>query len=169
MVEALLYRINRIGLFLSGLAILAMTVLGGLDVLSNALLHKPIAGTYEATETLMVFTVFLGLGYLHHGRDYVAVDVFYWRMPTIGRRVVDVFTLVLMTLYFSAIAWQGWSKALESWRIGEYSAGLVQFPIYPARFALAIGASMAVVCCIANLVHGGRFRAERETMASAIE
>ena len=169
MVEAFLHRVNKAGLVLSGLAILMMTVLGGLDVLSNALFGLPIAGTYEATETLMVFTVFLGLGYLHQDRAYVAVDIFYWRMPARGRWLVDVLTLVLMTLYFSAIAWKGWSKALESWRIGEYSAGLVQFPIYPARFSLAIGVTTAVICCVLNLIQGGRFRNEQPTAAPAIE
>lgn len=154
----LLRQINKITLWTAGFAILAMTLLGGLDVIGTVLLGYPIAGTYEATETLLVLSVFLALGFVHQERAHIAVDLFYWRMGTRSRWAIDVLTLVAMAYYFAVIAWEGWIKALESWQTGEYSVGLVQFPIYPARFALVVGASLAVLNCLVDLLEGGRFR-----------
>jgi len=149
---------NKATLWVSGVAILVMTVLGGLDVIGAAFFDHPIAGAYEATETLLVVSVFLALGYLHSDRAHVAVDILYGRFGPRMRWFVDVLTLSTMAIYFGAIGWQGWIKAVESWRIGEYSVGLVQFPIYPARFALAIGAGLVVLNCILDLLAGGHYR-----------
>lgn len=165
MLDTVLKRLNQATLMISGLAIVAMVLAGGLDVISGLVLSQPIPGAYEATETLMVFTVFLALGYLHQDRAYIAVDILYLRMGPRGQRAVDLLTLVLMTGYFAVIAWRGWAVALRSWSYGEYSVGLIAFPLYPARFALALGATLAVVCCLADLAAGGRFRKQGSAAA----
>jgi hypothetical protein len=47
-------------------------------------------------------------------------------------------------------------------RPGERSVGLIQFPIYPSKFAYAIGCTLLVVCCAVDLLKGRDF-----TMRSA--
>jgi TRAP-type C4-dicarboxylate transport system permease small subunit len=158
MISAILHRVNQAALALGGLSVLAMTLLGGADILSTFIFNKPVHSTYEATETLMVIIVFLGLGFVHLNRAHICVDVGYDQMNGFFKRISEIVTLALMLLFFTALAWRGWQQAFYSFRIGEYSAGLVAYPIYPARFALAIGATLAVLCCIGDLIAGGRFR-----------
>lgn len=174
MFRKLFYRLNRVALFIGGLAILAITLLGGFDIITTALFGRPIHGVFEATQTLMVIIVFLGLGIIHLDRSYISVEVGYDALPPLGKRLSEALTLILMLGFFSALAWRAWFNAAHSWRVGEYTSGIVQFPIYPAKIALAIGATLAVACCLLDLATGARFsksanlekRGEKELSAS---
>ena len=50
------------------------------------------------------------------------------------------------------IAWGGWVLAIDSWRVREYAEGIVQFPIYPSKFALAVGATLMTLQTLVDLV-----------------
>ena len=174
MFRKMFYRFNRITLFIGGLAILAITLLGGFDIIMTAIIGRPLHGVFEATQTLMVIAVFLGLGMIHLDRAYINVEVGYELLPPRGKRLSEALTLLLMLGFFSALAWRGWSNAIHSWRVGEYTPGVVQFPVYPAKFALAVGATLAVICCLIDLFSGAHFnksdnlekRGEKELSAS---
>lgn len=148
-----LRKLNGWCLYGAAAAILLMTVLGGADVLSTALLHNPIPGVYEATEALMVLVIFLSLGYLQLGSGNIAVDIVTSRLHGTARVIQVAAAELLAAVFFSLLAWQAWALAIDSWNIDEYSAGLVRFPLYPAKFALALGATLTVCCCIARLIH----------------
>lgn len=153
--ERLLECLNRVCIWIAGACILAMVVMGGFDVISTAVVGKPIPSVYEATETLLVVAVFLTLGVLHRSRANISVDIVYLRLGRSGRRAVDLLTLLLSGGFFAVIAWRGWVMAWHSWKIGEYSVGIVPFPVYPAKFALAVGASLAALLCVVDLARGG--------------
>lgn len=156
--RSILDLLNSAALAICALAILSMTLLGGFDVISTALLGRPIPGVYEMTETLMVVTVFLALGYLHRERAYISVDVLYQQFGFRTQRLADYLSLLLIVVMFGLVSWRAWDMALRSWRIGEYSVGLVQFPIYPSKFAFAIGCSLLVVSCLADIGRGRDLR-----------
>jgi TRAP-type transport system small permease protein len=158
MIDGILAKINTVLLFIGGLAILGMTLLGAADVISTLLFHQPVHSVYEGTQTLMVIAVFLGLGAVHQGRAYIAVDVIYVKMPKWFQDAVDYFTLFLMIVFFGYLSWRSWVAAIKSTEIQEYSVGIVLFPIYPAKIALALGVTLALLCCLADLVNGGKFR-----------
>lgn len=158
MLERVLLSLNRLALVIAGLAILAMTLLGGFDIIATMLFGRPLNAVFEATQTLMVIAIFLGLGMVHLNRAHISVDIGYDLMPAFGKRLSEAATLLLMLVFFGALAWRGWGNAVHSWRIGEYSSGIIAFPVYPAKFALAIGCTLAVLCCLADLLRGARFR-----------
>lgn len=158
MVRRLLNRISRAALLVGGLSILGITLIGGFDIIATQVLGRPIAGVFEVTQTLMVIAVFLGLGAIHLDRSYISVEVGYDALPRLGKRLSEALTLLLMLGFFGVLAWRGWSNALQSWRVGEYTSGIVQFPIYPAKIAIAIGCTVAVACCLLDLATGARFR-----------
>lgn len=145
--------LNAYCLWVAGAAILVMTLLGGADVISTALLHQPIPGVYEATEALMVLVIFLSLGYLQLGNGNIAVDILTSHLRGTARVVQVAAAEILAVVFFSLLAWQAWVMAVESWSIDEYSAGLVRFPLYPAKFALALGAALTVCCCLVRLIY----------------
>ena len=151
MVDRLLERLGTASIWLAGGSILLMTLLGGLDVLSTAILGRSIPSVYEATEMLLVLAVFLSLAVLHRTRANISVDIVYLRLGRRGRFAVDLLTQALMGGFFAVIAWRGWVMALYSWETREYSVGIVPFPIYPAKFALAAGATLVAVCCLVEL------------------
>lgn len=153
--------LNGGALVLASASVLLMTLLGGLDVLGTALLKRPIPTTYEATETLMVLVVFLSLAHLQRTRSHIAVDVVFTRMPPSLKRVIRAASHALAFGFFGLVAWKGWELAWQSLAVGEYAAGLVAFPLYPSKFALAIGATLAAVQALYDLVIESRDTAAR--------
>jgi TRAP-type C4-dicarboxylate transport system permease small subunit len=156
--ESVLDRISIAAAWIAGGAVFLMAVLGGLDVVSTVFVGKPLDATVEATEALMVVGAFMGIGLLHKRRAYIAVDLLRERGGLATRRLLDCFALVLMVFYFGLIAWRGWVDALESLAVREFSNGLIRIPLYPSKFALAIGMSIGTLWCIVELLRGGLFR-----------
>lgn len=144
--------------WIAGGAVLAMALLGGLDLVSTVAFGRPLSATVEATEILMVISSFMCLGLLHKRRAYIAVDLLRASGGLALRRVLDWFALLLMAGYFGLIAWRGWEHAFESLAVREFSSGLVRIPLYPSKFALAFGMSVAVLWCLVEMLKGGLFR-----------
>lgn len=157
-IERGLELISTAAAWVAGIAVLVMAVFGGLDVFSTVLLGRPLDATIESTEALMVIGAFMGLGLLHKRRAYIAVDVLRERSSLPVRRILDILALVLMGGYFGLIAWRGWMDALASLAVREYSAGLMRIPLYPSKFALAIGMTIATLWCAVEILKGGLFR-----------
>lgn len=158
MIDSVLKKLNVALLFIGGLAILGIVLLNAADVISTLVLRQPVHSVYEGTQTLMVIAVFLGLAAVHQNRAYIAVDVAYVKAPKWFRNFVDVLTIACMIAFFGIMAWRSWVAAINSTRIGEYSVGIVLFPIYPAKILLAVGVTLALLCCLADLLNGGKFR-----------
>jgi TRAP-type C4-dicarboxylate transport system permease small subunit len=151
-IQSFMHHSNTITLWIAGLAIFLMTILGALDVIFMALFKVPIYSTVEMTETLMVFVVYLGLGTVHEKRGHISTDLIYVRLPKKVKDVIDVFIMLMMTLTFALLTWTCWIAFLKSFKVKEYSVGIVRFPIYPTRFFLATGVTIALIWCIVDLI-----------------
>jgi TRAP-type C4-dicarboxylate transport system permease small subunit len=158
MIRLALQKLSTACAWIAGAAILCIAILGGLDVVSTVAIGRPLDATVEGTEALMVFSAFMALGLLHQRRAYISVDLFYRQFPRAGRKALDILALVLAGGYFGLIAWRGWIAAFDSFAVREFSNGFVAIPLYPSKFALAIGMSIATLWCILDLLNGGRFR-----------
>ncbi|WP_378759052.1 TRAP transporter small permease [Microbaculum marinum] len=169
MVQRALEWLSTVCAWVAGLAILCIAILGGLDVLSTVFLGRPVDSTVEGTEALMVFSAFMALGILHQRRSYISVDLFYLMFPRAGRKALDVLALVLTGIFFGLIAWRGWIAAFESLAFREFSNGIVAIPLYPSKFALAIGMTVGTLWCILDLARGGRFRNDAPPARSDVE
>lgn len=145
--------LNTVALVGASLAVLLMTFVGGGDVLSGVLFGRPIPGAYELTEALMVVIVFLAVGYLQTEGGNISVDIFPRRLGRRGQKIHAVLTELLALLFFGLLAWQGWLFAFESVNINEQSAGLIRFPLWPSKFALAAGATLVVLCSVVRLAN----------------
>lgn len=109
------------------------------DAILRYAVNKPMTGTLEGVELLLVFAVFLSLAQTQAERGHIAVGIVTERLSGKPRAVVDAITSLLGLSLFSAVTWATGALALRSWQMGEYSAGLIAFPIYPSRFLVALG------------------------------
>jgi len=146
---------------LAGLSLLVMCFIGAADVISTKLLNYPIPSAFEATETLMVLTIFMALAYTQARRQHIAVDIISSRFPPRTQQGLSLLTQLLTLAFFALIAWEGWRMSVQSWQIGEYASGLIQYPVYPAKIGLAVGATLMVLQALTDVVGESRtvFRA----------
>lgn len=154
----LIARLGELGSWLAGASLLAMMSIGAIDIIGTKFFNRPLPGTFEATEALLVLAVFLGLAHTQARRQHIAVDLVVGRLGPGLHRALHRLALALTLGVFVLIAWRGWVFGLASLRIREYASGIVQFPVYPSKLALAIGATLMVLQSTMDLLDALRER-----------
>lgn len=147
-----LYRLDQWAATLAGVALLCMMLVGAANVLSTKLLNAPIAGTYELTETLMIASAFLAMALAQADNSHIRVELLVNRLKGRSRVFIDALAQLGTGAFFAGIAWFGWNSAIHSINAGEFSPGSLPIPIWPARVALAFGATLVTVQSAVYLV-----------------
>ena len=148
----------------AGLGVLAATALVVLmlatvvDVLVRWISRASVPGMIEVAETALVASVFLGLAWTSMQGGHVAVTIVTDRLrPTLARIV----STLIWLLNAGMLAWMSWAcvlRAVQSTSLNETRFGLVQWPVWPLRWIIAIGLILWTVVALVNLVRvlGGR-------------
>ena len=123
---------------------------------------RPIPATFEFMGAMMVVTVFLAVSFAQHKRRHIRVEVLVKRMPQFMQTVSDVIRHSLSFLVFGLITWATWPAAIHAFNVGEYATGVINFPLWPARFVLAFGASLMTLQCLFDFL-GIWFKSFRTT------
>jgi TRAP-type C4-dicarboxylate transport system permease small subunit len=134
----------------SGFALLAMMIMGTLDVLGTnldliGLTASPIPAAFEFMATMMVVNVFLAMSLAQSRKEHIRVEVLVNLLPARLRVAADVLAHGFSMTLFVLIAWYGWKSGMHATEVGEYAPGLINFPVWPARLVLAFGASLMAV------------------------
>lgn len=147
------WNLNRYAALLAGVALLVMALVGAADVVSGRGFSAPIPGILEFTESLMVISVFLALALAQQQRRHIRVELLAQLLPPKPRAALAAASALLTMLFFALIAWYGWYTASYSWAVGEFKSGQINFPVWPARIALAIGATLMVLQTALDAIH----------------
>lgn len=134
----------------AGLLSVLMLLTAG-DVVMRYVFNNPIAGAYEITGILLLAVICISFAYVQGMRGHIALDFLPNRLRPRPRLVLDIFALAVGLLLFAAMTYRGWLSAWDSWTLREFSAGLVEFPVYPARFLLAIAAGVMCLRLILDI------------------
>ena len=109
------------------------------DVLGRYVFNQPLQGAFELSESLLVFVVFMGFAYTQHEKGNIRVQMVSSRLPARWRPLLDFVAHALGLAIFALITYEAGRYAMNAWLEGERSAGIVHVPLYPARFAVAVG------------------------------
>lgn len=105
-----------------------------------------IDGTTEVAANSIVIIVFMQIAYCIHIRGMLRADMLTSVLPVSVTNMLRLFSAILGALFFAAIVVGTYEPAIEAWKIGEWE-GPENFrvPVWPARFAVLIGAALAVI------------------------
>lgn len=146
-----LRRVSLTFAFLSGVAMLLMMLAGTFDIIGTNVFAQPIPAAFEFIATMMVVVVFFAVPLAQARRAHIRVEVVYGFMPRSLRFSADLLQFLLSTLFYALIAYFGWRAGVRSFEQGEIAPGIINFPIWPARFALCLGASLMTIQCATDL------------------
>jgi TRAP-type C4-dicarboxylate transport system permease small subunit len=147
-------RLNGWGASVAGLALLAMVLIGAIDVVLGRGLNLSVAGAREITEILMVAAALMGMALSQQRREHVRVTLLTDRLPQTARRWLDRLGLLLTLLLMMAISGYGFQSAFQSFQSGEFSPGSLAVPIWPAKLALGLGALLMALESLTQVVGG---------------
>ena len=130
-------------LWVSGVTILAVAIMGAVNVITTNAFNQPIPSTIELTEAGHVIIVFLALAAIQRARENIVVDIVTNRMSPPVRTVAELVALFCGMFLFAMIAWRGTVLAAHSVSVREIAESYLTFPVYPMKIALAFGAAIA--------------------------
>lgn len=115
-----------------------MMLLTVADVFLRATISRPIIGTTEITEQMMVLVVFLGFGWCCLQGKHVRVDLFVSRYPRGAQKIIDIITIFIGMILVAIICWQTIMMTLTMQRLG-ITASYIKVPKYPFYALTAVG------------------------------
>lgn len=134
-------RLSKSLAVLSAVGVIGILVTMVLNVGLRASGSGSIHGSYELIETGVVAVTFLGLPLAERTRANVRIDLVTNRMNRAwagrSRKVAGTLALVV-TLLLAVASWQAFDHSLTT---NEVRQGIVTFPLWPARLAVAVGFS----------------------------
>lgn len=87
-------------------AALIMVLLVTTHVLSRAVLNKPLVGTVELEELMLVVMIFCGIAYTQTTRNHISVDFITSRLPEPIQNMLSTATSLITSLFLMLLAWQ---------------------------------------------------------------
>ena len=157
-------RLRKVSLtfaFLSGGAMMLMMLAGSFDIIGTYVFYTPIPAAFEFIENMGVVVAFFAISLAQARRAHIRVELVYGFMPRPMQFSADVLQFLLSMVFYGLIAWFGWRAGLRSFEQGEIAPGIINYPLWPARFALFLGASLMTVQCAVDLI--GQFLGHRDT------
>jgi len=143
--------LNWVGMAFLVVMVLTVTV----DVGGHYLFKKPLTGSTDFVELMMVIVVFLGLGYCAALEGNVRVDVVHARLPKRVQAGLDIFTFAASTFIFALITWRLTARA---WNIVQNplagpSTGTLQLPHLPFIWLAAAGSLLLCLELLTTFLH----------------
>lgn len=154
-----------LGRSVSWLAFL-LVLIGVYDVALRYLFNKPTIWAYETSCMIGATIIVAGWGYvlLHHG--HVRVDVFYSRMSTRRKAIIDVFgDLLLFFPLVISLLWTSIPWMVDAWEKSEVMVETYWYPpAAPIRTVVVIGLAVFAFQGIAQFIRDLRLLIRSEPL-----
>lgn len=144
-------RINTFFVLIAGCCIFFPVFSITADVLMRYCLNKPIPGMQEIVTIAVVIMIYLSLAYSLAEGGFVKVEMLVRYLSSKSRLIVELFTLSVFLVIFGLIFWQAIKFAMVSTLKREYVWGLINIPLYPSKWAVAVGFLLVLLQGIFNI------------------
>ena len=129
----------------------AMMMLTVSDVFLRYFLRKPILGTTEITESMMVCLTFFALAWCAVQRSHLKVDLVMSKFSSRVQAVVDGITVFAGMIMVALFAWRSFLEALAVQELNIISS-LLKIPAYPFYHVIALGCALLCIVMITQVI-----------------
>ena len=126
------------------LVLMVMVLLISVDVVLRYFFNRPIRGSYEVVEFMMLFLVFSGLAFTQQKKSHVSVSLLTEKFSLPVNAVLDVLTRFLCFGTLALVTWRSIIQA-EAVRSAGTSSGVLFIPHYPFMWVVAAGSLLLTV------------------------
>lgn len=119
----------------------ALVLIMSYEVFMRYVLNSPTMWAYETMIMTGAAMYALAWAYVHREKAHIRVDVFYSRLSSKGKALIDALcTVFLFVPLISLLSYVAFSWMVRAWKIGEKSVETFWYPpIAPLRTAVFIG------------------------------
>jgi TRAP-type C4-dicarboxylate transport system permease small subunit len=151
-VDGALGRVVKFSAAISSGIIFIMMFMITADVIMRYFFNSPIQGTFELSEFCLVGIVFFSIAYIQSEKGHIKIDIATAWMPKKIQMILDIFSYILGIAFFAIVFWQSGKMAWNAWVIQDHTMGLVEFPLWPAKFLVPYGAGLICLKFFSNIV-----------------
>jgi len=138
--DAGLRKLELVLVWISGAIILFMMTLISIDVLLRYVFNSPLKGGFELIQFLFIGVVFFGISYVQGVKGHIQIDIgTKWMSPKL-LKLLDIIGYIIAIFIVSIIVYQTGVEAWRSFVSGDYSMGIIQYPLWPSKSVIPIGA-----------------------------
>ena len=137
---------------LSGVLILVMVIVVSVDSIIRKAFSITIPGATEFNTLLLVILIYCGLAGAQARFAHFTVQAVTSHLPRWAARVVFGITTLLSLFFVAVLTWLTTIQAWHSFIQGEISFGIIAFPIWPSRIAIAGGLFLLSVQLVVQFV-----------------
>ncbi len=143
------------GFNIFGMVILGvLTVLTVVDVLGRTLFRKPILGTFELTEYMLVVIVFSTVAWCAVQKGHIKVDIVVSRLKPRAQIILSFLTHLISLGLLIIITWQCYLESVIMTNLGKTSA-ILNVPAYPFYWIMTAGFFILCIQISIELVQYG--------------
>ena len=134
----------------TGAGIIAlMMIITVTDVVGRRVFNRPLSGTFEISEFMMVIVAFFTIAHCEFLRGHITVDIVVSRFRQRTRDVIDSTTYLFFLVAFGFVTWQLARQAMNAWE-NNLTSALLQIPASPIIYVTALGSA---ILCLLVLIH----------------
>ena len=150
----------------AGLCVLAIfLVMLGTSVMR--LVGLRTGGFEEIIAWLTAAAAFSGLASTFKHGDFVRVELLLARLPVGARRMFEIISLGIATLFLGYTAWSTTAYVHDSFRFGDMAGGLIAIPIWIPQMSFVVGTILLFVAFLDEYIRVAR--GSRPTYVLAVE
>ncbi len=136
--------VNALGVFFLAMTMVLITV----DVFSRFFFNRPIEGSLEIVEFMLVLTILFGIPYTTFRKQHVCIDIVTSRLSGSTRFVLESGMMYVALILSVLVVWRTIEYAMLKARTNEISP-IFHLPIHPFVLVVAFGFALtAWVLCI---------------------
>ncbi|MCR4394437.1 MAG: TRAP transporter small permease [Dehalococcoidales bacterium] len=147
--------LSKLGLLLSGMMLLYMSINVTYGVIKRYVFHDPSIIAIEMVKILLIPACVLAVSYVQRNGRHLKVDFLMNRFSPKIQLIISEVAVPLMGLFVGIVlVWKGWESAVYSFLIYERSMSVWSEPVFPVRFTIPVGYGLLCLIMIGQLVHG---------------
>jgi len=152
--------ISRSMSWVSATAILLLFLLVVVDVVGRYFFNRPISGSNDIGELLLVPIAFCAVGFTQLMKEHVRVTLIHSKLPPKGQAIVDAVMFLLGAAVWGLVAWNMGERAWEmttATYVSSSSSPVLRIPNLPFVYVIAVG---SLLFCLQLLADSVRAMAE---------
>ena len=143
--------VQRSQLWVAATALVILMMVTVFDVLLRYLFNRPIRGSYETVETMLLVFVFNGMAAAFFGRRNIVIDLL---DGVLGRSITSVLIRVadiLSVLCLGMLVWAMLLPATQAYQYGDIKMEL-RIPLYVLWIVALASMAGTIFCAVVTLV-----------------
>ena len=145
-------RLGAAAATISGLALLAITLIACFEVASRYLFNRPTIWAWDVNVQLMATMVMLGLAHVHRRDLNVRVDVLTAALPPRAQAVLSLAFGAVLIAVAAVNVWTCWAYFQRSWSRDEHASSLFAPPLWPVKFMFPLGAALLLLQAVVQFL-----------------